>query len=123
MKAKYLFLLPLIAGTLFLASCTTGLSSITSSNQSISDSISLSSQSSEQRVFTLEELAQYNGDNGSEAYIAVYGIVYDVTHADGWTNGWHRGQHLAGTDATAAFADSPHSESILNSLPIVGVIE
>ncbi|MCK7492359.1 MAG: hypothetical protein MZW92_12715 [Comamonadaceae bacterium] len=37
-----------------------------------------------------------------------------------WTNGWHKGMHLAGTDATAAFGDSPHSLSFLNQLTIVG---
>lgn len=55
--------------------------------------------------------------------MAVNGIVYDVTHAAEWNNGWHKGMHLAGTDATAAFADSPHALSILSSLPIVGVLE
>ncbi|MFH0993569.1 MAG: cytochrome b5 domain-containing protein, partial [bacterium] len=74
------------------------------------------------RVFTLSQLATYNGNSGSTAYIAVNGIVYDVTHASDWNNGWHQGLHLAGTDATAAFADSPHSQSLLNTLPIVGTL-
>jgi predicted heme/steroid binding protein len=70
----------------------------------------------------LTELATYNGDNGALAYIAVNGTVYDVTNAAEWENGWHKGMHLAGTDCTAAFADSPHSLSFLNSLPIVGTL-
>jgi predicted heme/steroid binding protein len=74
-------------------------------------------------VFTMAQIATYNGDNGTEAYLVVDGIVYDVTNASGWTNGWHRGMHLAGTDATATFAGSPHSASILNSFPIVGTLE
>lgn len=127
MKIKNIFLLPLLAGALFLASCSLNNSSsntFTASDNPISTtSDNPSSTTSEQRVFTLVELAQYNGDNGTDAYIAVSGTVYDVTNADGWTNGWHKGQHLAGTDATAAFADSPHSESILNGLPVMGVLE
>ncbi|MCK7492358.1 MAG: hypothetical protein MZW92_12710 [Comamonadaceae bacterium] len=54
--------------------------------------------------------------------MAVNGVVYDVTHADEWNNGWHKGMHLAGTDCSAAFDDSPHSQSILNQLTIVGTL-
>ncbi|OHE40814.1 MAG: hypothetical protein A2Y16_07120 [Tenericutes bacterium GWF2_57_13] len=74
------------------------------------------------RQFTLAQLAVYNGNNGSTAYIAVNGVVYDVTGVDEWDNGWHKGMHLAGTDATAAFGDSPHSLSFLNQLDIVGTL-
>ncbi|MBU1145802.1 MAG: hypothetical protein KJ971_08145 [Firmicutes bacterium] len=72
------------------------------------------------RVFTLVELATYNGDNGTTAYMAVSGVVYDVSNDPEWNNGWHQGMHLAGTDATLAFAGSPHTASILSTLPIVG---
>jgi predicted heme/steroid binding protein len=120
-----------VAAALLLASCAGGVSSSSSQSSSSSSSVSSSStsssvtsqSSSELRVFTLVELAQYDGDNGSLAYMAVNGIVYDVTNADEWNNGWHKGMHLAGTDATAAFADSPHSASILNTLTIVGTLE
>ena len=74
------------------------------------------------RQFTLADLAQYNGDGGSTAYIAVNGTVYDVTGVSDWSNGWHKGMHLAGTDASAAFADSPHSLSFLSQLDIVGTL-
>jgi predicted heme/steroid binding protein len=74
-------------------------------------------------IFTMAQIATFNGDNGADAYIVVEGIVYDVSNASGWTSGWHRGMHLAGTDATAIFAGSPHSASILNSFPIVGTLE
>ncbi|MCK7488154.1 MAG: hypothetical protein MZU97_23730 [Bacillus subtilis] len=72
------------------------------------------------RSFTLAELAAFNGQNGAPAYIAVNGVVYNVTNASGWTNGRHNGILYAGTDATVAFQGSPHSSSILNNLPIVG---
>lgn len=74
------------------------------------------------QTFTLAELAQYNGQNGAKAYIAVSGVVYDVTNADGWSNGSHQGMLLAGTDATAIFATSPHSQETLNELPKVGTL-
>lgn len=72
-------------------------------------------------VWTLDELAVYDGQNGQKGYIAVDGVVYDVTNA--FPNGVHQGMQLAGTDATAAFTSSPHAMSILNELPIVGTLE
>lgn len=72
-------------------------------------------------VFTLDELAMYTGANGSTAYIAVDGVVYDVTNE--FDNGTHNGDQLGGTDATAIFATSPHSASILSSSQIVGYLE
>jgi len=72
-------------------------------------------------VFTLAELSAYSGANGTTAYIAVDGVIYDVTNE--YTNGQHQGMQLGGTDASAAFASSPHSASILASLPIVGTLE
>lgn len=72
-------------------------------------------------VFTLEELAVFNGQNGQKGYIAVDGVIYDVTTA--FPNGMHQGLHLAGTDATAAFNSSPHARSILSGLLIVGSLE
>ena len=76
-----------------------------------------------ERVFTLAELSAFDGTGTAKAYIAVNGIVYDVTNADGWNHGWHQDLHLGGTDATAAFAQSPHSASLLNSLPRVGTLQ
>jgi len=64
----------------------------------------------------------FDGHSGTTAYIAVNGIVYDVTDVAEWTNGWHKGMHLAGTDATAAFADSSHSSAFLGQLEIVGTL-
>ena len=66
---------------------------------------------------TLKELSKYNGKNGNPAYVAVNGIIYDVT--DYWRSGKHNGL-TAGSDVTKAFAGSPHSQSLLNSLPVVG---
>lgn len=72
--------------------------------------------------FTLTELAAYDGTNGAKAYVAVNGVVYDITNEDAWVDGVHQGMHLAGTDATAIFAESPHSQSLLDELTKVGVI-
>lgn len=81
------------------------------------------SSSSDSKVFTVDELKKYNGQNGNPAYVAVNGTVYDVTHAKGWKNGKHRSGIVAGMDLTKALADSPHGDSVLKDLPIVGTLK
>jgi membrane-associated progesterone receptor component len=73
-----------------------------------------------QRRFTLEELATFNGKNGRPAYVAVNGIVYDVTNNRAWAAATHFGL-IAGKDYTQEFA-SCHAgqQSILATLPVVG---
>jgi predicted heme/steroid binding protein len=73
----------------------------------------------ELKVFTLTELAQFNGQNGAKAYIAVDGKVYDVTAIGAWTGGTHNGI-VAGTDASSFIAQAPHGRSVLEDLPVVG---
>lgn len=69
---------------------------------------------------TLEQLAQYNGKNGNPAYIAVDGVIYDVTNNHHWTTGTHEG-YSAGTDLTdAIMGKSPHGISVLGDVSVVG---
>ena len=71
-------------------------------------------------MLTLEQLAQYNGKNGNPAYIAVDGIIYDVTNVPQWTNGDHNGFE-AGNDLTEQIKTiSPHGVSKLNGIQAVG---
>ena len=74
-----------------------------------------------QKVFTLDELKTYDGLNGNPAYVAVSGIVYDVTNVKGWNNGSHQGM-TAGTDLTSEIGNSPHGTSALDGLTIVGTL-
>ncbi len=72
---------------------------------------------------TLEELAQYNGQNGKPAYVAVDGIIYDVTNASPWKGGTHNG-FTAGKDLTKEIKTiSPHGVSKLQLVPVVGKIK
>ena len=44
-----------------------------------------------QKVFTVSELAKYNGKNDAKAYISLGGTVYDVTSIAKWSGGNHYG--------------------------------
>jgi len=83
-----------------------------------SQSTSNNSQTGSTETWTLDKLAAYNGLNGNPAYIAVNGIIYDVTNLSAWSGGNHKG-YQAGQDLSQAFASSPHSASILKSALIV----
>ena len=76
-----------------------------------------------EETFTLEELAMFNGKNGSPAFVAVNGIVYDVTDVEAWKHGRHYGL-VAGKDLSQYF-NSCHKndKKILNKLKVVGNIE
>ncbi len=71
--------------------------------------------------FTIQELAEYNGKNGSPAYIAYEGYVYDVTDHPKWKTGSHGGQ-MAGTDVTSALKRAPHGASKIEGLTKVGTL-
>ncbi len=77
----------------------------------------------EVRVFTIDELSQYNGAGGKPAYVAVNGIVYDVSSVIRWRGGRHFGM-VAGKNLTMNF-NACHAGSIevLTRLPQVGIIE
>lgn len=75
----------------------------------------------EDTEFTLEELAKYNGKDGNRAYVAVDGIVYDVTDVKEWAGGSHWGKFQAGNDLTDAIkSQSPHGVAKLEGIPVVG---
>lgn len=84
---------------------------------------SASDHGSDTQTFTLEDLKKYDGQNGNPAYVAVDGIVYDVTNADGWKDGKHKDGITAGVDLTSKLADSPHGEKVLKDLPVVGKLK
>jgi len=74
-----------------------------------------------QRKFTLEELSKYNGMGGNAAYVAINGIVYDVSSIQSWAGGFHYSVS-AGSDATEYFNTCHGDSKILDKLPKVGVI-
>ena len=76
---------------------------------------------SRHRKFTVKELARYDGKNGSPAYIAYKGKVYDVSHSYHWKDGKHQVLHQAGQDLTEAMNAAPHGEELLKKMPVIGI--
>lgn len=76
----------------------------------------------ELREFTLEELANFDGANGKPAYVAVNGIVYDVTLIASWGGGSHFGV-LAGRDVTEEYNKCHEGKDKLSKLEVVGTLK
>ena len=98
------------------------ISSTTTSSPANSTTDSNAATDTASQTFTADDLKQYNGQNGNPAYVAVNGTVYDVTNVKGWNNGSHQGLS-AGMDLTSELANSPHGDSVLADLPVVGTLE
>lgn len=96
-------------------------SAVAKTNGSSADSSAATTQSPTTNVaktFTLAQLAKYNGENGSPAYVAVSGKVYDLSSV--FVSGRHF-SHYAGTELTNAFL-SYHASQVLQKYPVVGVL-
>lgn len=71
---------------------------------------------------TLEELKEFNGKDGKAAYVAVDGVIYDVTNSSRWKNGEHN-DFFAGNDLSDGIKNvSPHGVKVLERMPVVGKI-
>lgn len=77
----------------------------------------------ELKVITREELASNDGGSGRPAYVAVNGIVYNMSDAIRWAGGTHFGLY-AGQDLSDAFMGCHRGMlEILNKYPVVGRLE
>jgi predicted heme/steroid binding protein len=75
-----------------------------------------------EKTFSLAELAQYDGKNGNQAYVAVNGVVYDVSKLVKWLGGTHMDLHFAGKDLSGEILQSPHGVQMLERAARVGVL-
>ncbi len=76
-------------------------------------------------VFTLEELAKYDGQNGNPVYVGYEGKVYDVSKIEAWKTGTHQGKVKSGQDLTDVLNnEAPHSsKNLTDNAPVVGLLE
>ena len=130
MKNRFLLLTStVLLAMVFLSACSsaddqTGSTPAQSVPAATSASMVGSGSAAADRVFTAEELATYNGKDGQPAYVAVDGVVYDVTDVPQWANGEHANGLTAGQDLTEEITnESPHGLSVLDDLPVVGTLE
>ena len=75
------------------------------------------------KEFTLEELKQYDGQDGRPVYIAAHGRVFDVTASLKWKNGKHMNRHTAGEDLSGDLSSAPHKEEVFDKFSQVGVLK
>lgn len=65
------------------------------------------------RVFSLQELRRFDGDQEPRMLVAYHGIVYDVTDCPKWRSGMHEGQHFPGQDLTYELdQNAPHAAEV-----------
>jgi predicted heme/steroid binding protein len=64
------------------------------------------------RLITALELHRNTGERGTRMWIALSGLVYDVTDCPKWRSGLHEGQHFAGQDLTGEFPEAPHGDEV-----------
>ncbi len=78
------------------------------------------------RTFTLAELSKFDGQSGTPAYVAVDGVVYDVSGSVMWPDGKHARCALgamAGKDLSDIITQAPaNMRSNLARMPVVGTL-
>lgn len=69
--------------------------------------------------FTKSQLALRNGQDKPVIWVALNGLIYDVTLSRLWRNGKHY-EHWAGQDLTNELKDAPHTEKVFEKFVVVG---
>lgn len=72
---------------------------------------------------TIAELAKYDGLAGRAAYVAVGGVIYDVSTSQFWKESDQEKGHQAGRDLTEELKSAPHLKAVIERSPVVGKIE
>jgi predicted heme/steroid binding protein len=72
-------------------------------------------------AYTRTQLALRNGQDKPEIWVALHGMIYDVTSSRLWRNGKHY-EHWAGQDLTPELADAPHTEKVFDKFNVVGIL-
>jgi len=90
------------------------------------DNVVTQDQGAEGQTFTLAELAKFDGKNGQPAYVAVDGVVYDLTGSSLWPEGDHTNCNLdsvAGKDLSEVIQQAPaRMRTNLQRFPVVGTL-
>ena len=96
---------------------------VQSSSGGASNTAASSAGQSADRSYTLEQLAEHNGEEGTDCLVAVDGDVYLIEGFALWQMGEHipsNGRARCGYDLTDVIDESPHGRSKLDLLRKVG---
>jgi len=74
----------------------------------------------QKKDMSMEELSSFTGKDGSPAYFAYQGMIYNASDSKLWRKGLHVGKHQAGFDLTDVLKLAPHGEDRVFRLPVVG---
>jgi len=70
-------------------------------------------------LYTPTQLALRNGQDKPQVWVALNGVIYEVTLSRLWRNGKHY-EHWAGQDLTDELKDAPHTEKVFDKFKPVG---
>lgn len=115
----------IIIMALLLASCSADNNNNNTNNKNINEGNAPQTKivETDDAVYDKTSLSEFNGKDGQPAYIAIEGIVYDVSDNPMWMNGIHQGRFEAGQDLTEEMKNAPHGFSKLSQLNEVGIYE
>ncbi|MDP3970141.1 MAG: hypothetical protein Q8P90_00405 [bacterium] len=71
------------------------------------------------RVFTLDELAVFDGSDDRPTYVGYKDLIYDVSDSPLFKAGDHYG-HLSGKDLTPNMEGAPHADEVFVGFEVVG---
>ena len=67
-------------------------------------------------------LALRNGQDKPEIWVALHGLIYDVTRSRLWREGKHY-EHWAGQDLTDELKDAPHDSKVFEKFKVIGKLK
>jgi len=75
------------------------------------------------KVFTVEELKQFDGKDGRPLYVHFEGKVYDLSNSNLWIQGIHMSAHRHNENLEVAIRGAPHGEEVLSKFQIIGELK
>jgi len=70
-------------------------------------------------LYSKAQLALRNGQDKPQIWVALHGMIYEVTASRLWRDGKHY-EHWAGQDLTDELKDAPHTEKVFEKFKVIG---
>jgi len=72
--------------------------------------------------YSRSHLALRNGQDKPQIWVALHGIIYEVTRSRLWRDGKHY-EHWAGQDLTDELKDAPHDAKVFEKFKVIGKLK